>query len=128
MARADGSDAGGSARAAGSASRRAPAGDRAAGDEAAAAPPSFEAALVKLEQVVDRLESGDLELEAALASFEEGVRLTRFCSEQLEAAERRIEILTQEGADWVARPFEGERGGAADAEADAEANEEEWEE
>ena len=66
---------------------------------------SFEAALARLEEVVDRLEAGDLELEAALASFEEGVRLTRQCAEQLGAAERRIEVLLQEGNEWVARPF-----------------------
>ena len=108
-------------RAAGSASRTAQAGSRSGGEPAAEAAPSFEAALARLEQVVDRLERGDLELEAALASFEEGVRLTRFCAEQLSAAERRIEILTQEGAAFVARPFAGERGAAGDAEADAEA-------
>jgi exodeoxyribonuclease VII small subunit len=66
---------------------------------------SFEAALARLEEVVDRLEGGELELEAALASFEEGVRLTRHCAEQLGAAERRIEVLLQEGNEWVARPF-----------------------
>ena len=36
----------------------------------------FEAALARLEEVVDRLEQGDLELEASLAAFEEGVRLS----------------------------------------------------
>ena len=67
---------------------------------------SFEATLARLEQVVDRLEGGDLELEAALASFEEGVRLTRHCAQQLEAAERRIEILLEEGDALVTRPFD----------------------
>ena len=42
---------------------------------------------------VDRLEGGELELEAALASFEQGVALTRRCAQQLEAAEERIELL-----------------------------------
>ena len=67
---------------------------------------SFEASLEELESIVDRLEGGDLPLEAALAAFEEGVGLTRRCAEQLEDAERRIEVLVQEGANWVARPFE----------------------
>ena len=55
---------------------------------------------------MDRLEEGDLPLEAALAAFEAGVALTRRCAARLEAAERRIEVLVQENANWVARPFE----------------------
>jgi exodeoxyribonuclease VII small subunit len=65
----------------------------------------FEAALAKLEQVVDRLEQGDLELEASLAAFEEGVRLSRRCASQLDAAEQRVEVLTREGGEWLERPF-----------------------
>jgi len=67
---------------------------------------SFESSLEKLESIVDRLEEGDLPLETALAVFEEGVALTRRCAEQLGAAERRIEILVREGANWGTRPFE----------------------
>jgi exodeoxyribonuclease VII small subunit len=67
---------------------------------------SFESSLEELESIVDRLEEGDLPLEAALAAFEEGVALMRRCAERLEAAERRIEMLVQEGANWVARPFD----------------------
>ncbi len=59
----------------------------------------------RLEAIVDRLEEGDLELEAALAAFEEGVNLTRRCAGQLEDAERRIEVLVREGEKWIARPF-----------------------
>jgi exodeoxyribonuclease VII small subunit len=68
----------------------------------------FEASLEKLESIVDRLEAGDVELEAALAAFEEGVRLARRCAAQLEQAERRVEILVQEGREIVARPFDAE--------------------
>ncbi len=66
----------------------------------------FEAALARLETIVDRLEQGDIELEQALATFEEGVALTRRCAGQLEDAERRIEVLVREGEKWIARPFE----------------------
>ena len=66
----------------------------------------FEASLERLEKIVDRLESGGVELEEALAAFEEGVRLARRCAEQLDRAERRVEILVQEGREVVARPFE----------------------
>jgi len=69
-------------------------------------PVSFETALEDLEATVDRLESGDLALEEALAAFERGVALTRRCAERLEAAERRIEQLVREGGSWVTRPFE----------------------
>lgn len=67
---------------------------------------SFEAALERLEEIVERLEDGDLELEAALAAFEDGVALTRRCAGQLDDAERRIEQLVQEGEKWLVRPFE----------------------
>ena len=69
-------------------------------------PVSFEASLGDLEAIVDRLESGDLPLEEALAAFERGVALTRQCAERLEVAERRIELLVREGKTWVTRPFE----------------------
>jgi exodeoxyribonuclease VII small subunit len=66
----------------------------------------FEEALARLEKIVDRMEQGDLELEEALAAFEEGVALTRRCAGQLEDAERRVEMLVREGEKWIARPFE----------------------
>jgi len=57
---------------------------------------SFEASLERLEAIVNELESGDVALERALAAFEEGVALSRRCTGQLEAAERRIEQLVGE--------------------------------
>ena len=59
---------------------------------------NFEGALERLEAVVEQLEGGELELEAALAAFEEGVALSRRCAGELDAAERRIEILTRDGS------------------------------
>jgi Exodeoxyribonuclease VII small subunit (EC 3.1.11.6) len=53
----------------------------------------FEEALKELEEIVRKMESGDLTLEESLKSFEEGVRLSRFCSKRLDEAERRIEVL-----------------------------------
>jgi len=67
---------------------------------------SFESALERLEALVERLESGELALEQALAAFEEGVALSRRCTAELEAAERRIEQLVGGGADGLAtQPF-----------------------
>jgi exodeoxyribonuclease VII small subunit len=67
---------------------------------------AFEEALERLEVIVDRLEGGELALEQALASFEEGVQLSRRLSEQLAAAERRVERLLREGGELLARPFD----------------------
>jgi len=57
----------------------------------------FEAALAELDGLVKKLEDGDLSLEQSLALYERGVQLSRFCHARLEAAERRIEILTDRG-------------------------------
>jgi exodeoxyribonuclease VII small subunit len=67
---------------------------------------SFESSLERLEAIVDRLEEGDLPLEAALEAFESGVSLARRCAGELETTERRIEVLIEEGGRWVTRPFE----------------------
>ena len=53
----------------------------------------FEDALEKLEDIVKKMEAGDIPLDEALKSFEEGIRLIRFCSAKLEETERRVEIL-----------------------------------
>lgn len=54
---------------------------------------SFESALKELEKIAQRLEEGNLGLDESIAEFERGTRLTRFCHEKLEEAERKIEIL-----------------------------------
>lgn len=59
---------------------------------------NFEAAMEQLQAVVQKLEGGNLPLEEALKQFEEGVRLTRACQEQLFAAEQRVEILMKADA------------------------------
>ena len=57
----------------------------------------FESALTELEQLVQQLENGDLTLEKSLELFERGVELSRYCHTQLEAAERRLEVLDDRG-------------------------------
>jgi exodeoxyribonuclease VII small subunit len=72
---------------------------------------TFESSLESLEEIVDRLEEGDLPLETALEAFEAGVSLARRCAAELDATERRIEVLVEEGGQWLTRPFEeGEEG------------------
>ena len=69
---------------------------------AEAGEPSFEQILARLQQVVERLESGELPLEESLSAFEEGIRLSRLGSERLDSAERRVEELL---ADGTTRPL-----------------------
>lgn len=57
----------------------------------------FESALAELESIVTSLESGSLTLEKSLELFGRGVELSRYCHTKLEAAERRIEVLTEQG-------------------------------
>jgi exodeoxyribonuclease VII small subunit len=73
------------------------------------ATPNFEAALKRLEEIVKKLEAGDLPLDTALELFEEGIRLSRFCNTTLEAAERRVEILLKNDSGQArAVPFEAD--------------------
>ncbi|MCH2279830.1 MAG: exodeoxyribonuclease VII small subunit [Vicinamibacterales bacterium] len=57
----------------------------------------FESAIKELETIVKTLEGGDLSLERSLELFERGIQLSRFCHARLEDAERRIELLTNQG-------------------------------
>jgi len=57
----------------------------------------FESAIAELEKIVKQLEDGELPLEQSLGLFERGVALSRYCHDQLGAAERRIEQLTDRG-------------------------------
>jgi exodeoxyribonuclease VII small subunit len=71
--------------------------------------PDFETSLRKLEEIVKKLESGDLSLDSALELFEEGIKLSRFCHTKLEQAERRVEILLKNSSGQPAAvPFETE--------------------
>jgi len=67
---------------------------------------SFENAMNKLEQIVQELESTDLPLEKAIKKFEEGVQLSKFCSEKLDESEKRITLLLKDQNDRVfEKPF-----------------------
>jgi exodeoxyribonuclease VII small subunit len=57
--------------------------------------PDFETALKRLEEIVKKLENGELSLDSALQLFEEGIKLSRLCHTKLEEAERRVEILVK---------------------------------
>ncbi|MBN2232944.1 MAG: exodeoxyribonuclease VII small subunit [Deltaproteobacteria bacterium] len=54
---------------------------------------NFETALKRLEEVVNRLESGELSLDQALKLFEQGIGLARMCSKRLDEVEEKVQIL-----------------------------------
>ncbi|ABD70588.1 Exodeoxyribonuclease VII small subunit [Rhodoferax ferrireducens T118] len=58
-------------------------------------PASFEAAQEELEQLVARLESGDLPLDQLLSQYQRGAELLKFCRDRLEAVESQIKVLDQ---------------------------------
>ena len=57
---------------------------------------TFESAMSRLEEIVRKLESGNVQLNESLSLFEEGVGLVRVCNERLDNVERRIKILTKQ--------------------------------
>jgi len=68
----------------------------------------FESTLSELEDLLEKMETGELSLEASLDAFERGVKLTRACQATLKKAELRIQTLTEENQDIV--PVEPESG------------------
>jgi exodeoxyribonuclease VII small subunit len=55
----------------------------------------FENALKRLETIVSELEKGEIPLEQALQLFEEGIKISRFCGDKLDEADRRVQILVR---------------------------------
>ena len=67
----------------------------------------FEKAMERLEEIVDSLEGGELSLENSLKVFEEGMKLTQFCSHKLEEAEKKVTLLIRESDEkYTQAPFE----------------------
>ncbi len=67
---------------------------------------SFEKSLKQLEEIVQELESGDMPLEKAMKKFEEGVKLSKYCSEKLDETEKKISVLLHDNnGDITEEPF-----------------------
>jgi exodeoxyribonuclease VII small subunit len=67
---------------------------------------TFEQSLKQLEQIVQELEAGDLPLEKAIKKFEEGIQLSRLCSQTLDKTEKKISILLKDqSSDITEKPF-----------------------
>jgi exodeoxyribonuclease VII small subunit len=72
---------------------------------------TFEQSMKQLERIVQELEDGDLPLEKAIKKFEEGMKLTKLCSEKLDETEKKISVLLKNAEGQMAeKPFvpEGE--------------------
>lgn len=74
------------------------------------AEPGFDALLVRLREVVQKLESGELTLEQSLAVYEEGVQLARRGQQLLASAEKRVEILVSTAGGVQTVPFDEPNG------------------
>lgn len=71
---------------------------------------SFEKAIEELEKVVEELETGDLSLEESLKSYESGVELSRFCSNKLEKADKKIEIIQETNGEIEIESYNYDKG------------------
>lgn len=67
---------------------------------------TFEAAMVELEQLVARMEAGELALEASVAAYRRGSELVKYCSGQLDNVESQVKILEGE----MLKPFSADIG------------------
>lgn len=70
--------------------------------------PLFEESLSELEQLVTRMEQGDMPLEQALEAFERGISLTRTCQKALQEAEQKVSILLAKNGQHTLEPFTDE--------------------
>lgn len=57
---------------------------------------NFEKAMKKLEEIVQELEAGELSLEESIKKFEEGVKLSKYCSSKLDETEKKITLLLKD--------------------------------
>jgi exodeoxyribonuclease VII small subunit len=69
----------------------------------------FEQSLTDLQNLVERLENGELSLEDSLTAFEQGVRLTRDCQAALAQAEQKVQILMERDGELEEAPFNAEQ-------------------
>ena len=69
---------------------------------------NFEGSMARLEEIVSLLERGDAPLDQAMSLFEEGAKLLRECTRQLDEAEQRVTLLTAgKDGEIVEEPFAG---------------------
>ena len=69
---------------------------------------TFEQSMTELEDIVSKLEAGDITLDASLELFEKGIKLAKSCQKKLDEAEKKVKILTStDDGEVVAEDFGG---------------------
>ena len=71
----------------------------------------FEKSLEELEEIVKKMEEGNMSLEESLKAFEAGIKLSRSCADKLDEAERKVNVLLREENTLNVSPFEEKNGG-----------------
>ena len=67
----------------------------------------FEETLKKLENIINELENGELSLADALKKYQDGIQLSRMCSQRLEEAKKKVELLTKnKKGEFELKPFD----------------------
>jgi len=77
----------------------------------AALPSSFEEAMTELDELVARMEAGELPLEASVAAYKRGSELVKYCAAQLEKVDNQVKVLEGD----MLKPFNAEPGLSAEA-------------
>ena len=67
---------------------------------------TFEEAIRRLEQIAQELEDGDVSLADSIKKFEEGMKLSQFCSQQLEEAKQKVTILLKKNGELEEKAFD----------------------
>ena len=66
---------------------------------------TFEEQIGELEEIVQKLENGDVSLDESLELFEQGVKLTKGCQKMLDTAEKKVRVLMSDSGDMVEKDF-----------------------
>jgi len=69
---------------------------------------TFESALTRLETITNDLEAGELSLEKSLKKFDEGIALVEFCTQKLDEAKNRVDLVLHKDGQLTVTPFDEE--------------------
>ena len=66
---------------------------------------TFEEQIGELEEIVSKLENGDVSLDESLSLFEQGIKLTKGCQKMLDTAEKKVKVLMSDGGEMTEKDF-----------------------
>ena len=66
---------------------------------------TFEEQIGELEEIVSKLENGDVSLDESLSLFEQGIKLTKGCQKMLDTADKKVKVLMSDGGEMVEKDF-----------------------